>query len=165
MSATASKSRGTDREDLLADAHGLFPRAEWRVGDGVMVVGWRRDAGLNIYLGQDRVIGLSASDELRRVHDGEIMYRADRDRRLVRLDRTVDADGRVVMVVEVVPPAEAAAMLTRWSARLAAMIERVSAAGFQPARAEPPDDPAMVRRLIDRLNRLTFPLVVADGLR
>ena len=76
-----------DREDLLAELTGLSPRIELQVNGLSIVVGYRRGGVSTFYLGQNFSVGFNKQQEVRRLFDHGVLYRAERGRHLTRLDR------------------------------------------------------------------------------
>jgi hypothetical protein len=65
----------SDREDLLAEATALSPRAEWLRRDEVVHVGVRRDGAVSIYFDGDPMYQFDAEGRLRRGLVGGRLYR------------------------------------------------------------------------------------------
>jgi len=67
-----------DREDLLAEATALVPRAELRLPgeESLLVVGWRREGRRSLYFGPDRVYHFDAAGRLRKAYVEGYLFRS-----------------------------------------------------------------------------------------
>ena len=80
-----------DREDLLRDGKQMLLRAECVIDDVVVVVGFRSQGQVSIYVGPDPVFQFNSSSELRRVFFNGKRYAAIQGR-LCELTRSVSSD-------------------------------------------------------------------------
>lgn len=94
-----------DREDLFAEATALVRRAEFSI-DGhpdVIVVGFRRDGALSVYLGADPVFHFNAAGRLKRAFIDDKLYRTQGDT-LAELTRRRTATETILHRHDLEPP-------------------------------------------------------------
>jgi hypothetical protein len=89
-----------DRDDLFAETRGIVPRIEFPFDDSIGLVGRKREGGLVVYLGQDRMLGFSRSGGLRRALADGLLFKAAAGRRLVRIRRDRSEGGHVLLESE-----------------------------------------------------------------
>ncbi len=83
-----------DREDLLAEATALVERASLRLPEQAeeIVVGFRRDGSLALYLAADRVYQFTSSGQLRRAFVGGLLFKAQHGKLIsLRRERSEEA--------------------------------------------------------------------------
>ncbi|MCA9054904.1 MAG: hypothetical protein KDA75_13780 [Planctomycetaceae bacterium] len=90
-----------DREDLLAEAQALYPRAEWRLPgrSELVTAGIRRDQFVSIYFGGDPCYHFDHDARLRRAFVADALYRTH-GTTLARLTRERAADETVLNRVD-----------------------------------------------------------------
>ena len=154
-----------DREDLFAETRGIVPRIEFPMEASIALVGRKREGGLVVYLGQDRMYGFHPTGGLRRALADGLLYKAGSGRQFIRMRRD-RSEGRHVLAESTLNEADVEAFLDqarRWLADALLALEQGDVAA---CRAEPSGDAASVRdELARELRRLlSAPLEVADGM-
>lgn len=106
----------SDREDLLAEATGLSPRAEWEWQGVLVTVGLRRSGAVSIYFGGDLMYQLDADGRLRRALVDGCLYRTQGDT-LARLTRVRSPNTTELQRYDLMPD-ETTAFIAQMQVRL-----------------------------------------------
>jgi hypothetical protein len=138
------------REDLLAEATALVPRARLRVADwpDPVVVGFRRDGGASFYFGDEPAFHFNSRGELRRAYAAGRLYKAERGQ-LVALDRRRTA-GAVELVRHELSPGQRDAFLKDLQSRLE-RLRAALAAGSYALEGQVPEDADVAGRALQWL--------------
>lgn len=117
----------SSREDLLAEAVALVPRAEFVVPDEAepVTVGFRRDGAASVFFGEDPAFHFNAAGELRRAYVGGRLIKAERGR-LVALTRLRTAT-EVQLVRHEMNPTETEALAWLWRERAGRFLRALDA--------------------------------------
>lgn len=153
--------RPEDREDLFREAVALVRRAEWDSGGEITLLGERANGWLSLYVGQDFALTFSADDELRRVFEHGVLYRAAAGRNLERLLPLRD-DAATQIKVELLDESAKAALVAHWREKIAATAAALVAPEAMPRRTIGHAVAELVERLDGIGNR---PIKVAPGMR
>jgi hypothetical protein len=127
-----------DREDLFREATALVERIEFRQTHSAaepLVVGFRADGALSVYLGSDPVYQFNAAGQLRRAFCDGQLYKAVRGR-LASLRRE-RGENKVQLVRHDLTDAEQEAFLEQMSIRLQSFSQQLSANEWIPAGQVP----------------------------
>lgn len=148
------------REDLIAEATALVPRAEMAVpGEAEpVVVGFRGEAA-SVYFGDDPAYHFTAAGALRRAFSSGVMLKAQSGR-LVSLVRENRA-GETLLHRREASADEQQEFLAAAAARLAAFAAAVAEGSIEMLR-QAPEGAEAAPRIKSWLARLPCPLVVAE---
>lgn len=154
-----------DREDLLRDARALLPRGEFLlpcVNDPV-VIGYRKQGAVSVYLGQDPALHFNSHGELRRGYVDDRLLKAV-DGRLVQMQR-VRQEGEVQLRSRPLADEQQQAMLERVGRWLSLVRDGLSSHAYELV-GQVPEDGDLVDRSLKWLHRVSSaPVVVADSPR
>lgn len=139
----------SDREDLLAEAVALVRRAEWQVGDVLVLIGTRPTGCLSVYLGQDRSYQFDEAGRLRRAYADPDLFRTQ-GTTLAQLTRT-RTDGESHLLRTDLSQAALVEFRREMLARLEAVLQSIGRADNPPRRQVPVGDPTVTSSLRDQL--------------
>jgi len=123
----------SDREDLMAEAVALMPRAEWLQGDGeTLTVGRFRDGRLTVFLGADPVYQFDPDGRLRRAFVDGCLYRTQ-GTTLARIERR-RGDNETVLARHDLSPQNVRHFLSEMRSHISAAWKRASS--VPPTRCE-----------------------------
>jgi hypothetical protein len=149
-----------DREDLLREATALVERAELAIQgeDRPVVIGFRREGAVSIYVGQDTVIQFDSRGQIRRGYQAGRLIKATRGRlaSLVRVRR----ENEVQLVCHDLDEAETTAYLQSVQQHLDRLQEALSQQRFS-IRGQVPPGAGVVNRVLTWLTQRPRILQVA----
>jgi hypothetical protein len=155
-----------DREDLLTEAKNLVERASLQVSRSAgsvpqeVVVGFRRDGSLAIYLAADRVYQFTSTGQLRRAYLGELLYKADGGT-LVSMVR-VRTEHAVELVSQSLESAAQSQFLAEMRAYLDYLQSRLSSGDYELI-GQVPTEGNVLARVVAWLDRHAATISVADS--
>tara|TARA_B100000029_G_scaffold94314_1_gene84497 strand:+ start:2483 stop:2977 length:495 start_codon:yes stop_codon:yes gene_type:complete len=142
------------REDLMAEATALVPRAEFcsPAGTPRLVAGFKRDGSLSLYLGEDPVYAFDTSGRLRRAFVDGLLYRTQGDTlAMLRRDRSVG--GQVSLLRHDLDEQELTSFRERLVSTVALVLEEMES-GLLNQSVAVPGSADVTSRLIQELRHV-----------
>jgi len=149
-----------DREDLLRGATALAERIEFAPAateDGEhVVIGFRADGAMSIYLGGDTAYHFNSLGQLRRAYGDRLLYKAQRGE-LVALER-IRQENEVQLVRRPLSRAEQANFLATMHERLRDLADRYNHHALVPIGQVPAEADVLGRALdwLEQAHRVTI---------
>jgi hypothetical protein len=149
-----------DREDLLREATALIERIEVELPgySEPLVVGFRSDGSVSVFVGPDPVFQFNSKHELRRAFVAGKLITAERGQ-LIMLEKSRTA-AQVRMLRTELDPASSVALLTAAAAHLQVLGDHLRD-GTCEVRRQVPDSVDVATRVRDWLDCVSTPITVA----
>jgi len=151
----------SDREDIMREAKALTRRVSLNVScfPEAVIVGFRRNSAMSIFIDQDPVYQFNSVGELRRGYIDGKLIKAEQGK-LASLTRQ-HLDYQVVLMRHDLDEAEHADFISQLHCHLDQLHQSLSDGSFQVNECVPVEDD-VVTEIIAALNLIGTPVVIAD---